>query len=45
MTAPNVRWAKENPEMIETFKKNLSRAALIGLPQTNAPLDRTNQQR
>ena len=45
MTEPNVRWAKENPEVIETFKKNLSRAALIGLPQTNAPLDRTNQQR
>ena len=22
----------------QTFKKNLSRAALIGLPQTNAPL-------
>lgn len=37
MTDPNVRWAKENPEVIETFK-NLIPAGDFGQPEDLGPL-------
>lgn len=37
MTAPNVRWAKENPEVIETFKKQVPMGD-FGQPEDLGPL-------
>jgi gluconate 5-dehydrogenase len=37
MTAPNVRWAKENPEVIETFKEQIPQGD-FGRPEDLGPL-------
>jgi gluconate 5-dehydrogenase len=37
MTAPNIKWAKEHPEVIETFKKQIPMGA-FGQPEDLGPL-------